>query len=189
MPALSFDGTRAYPGSARGGNRGVNEREAFTPLHRRRVRRSRFPLLALKESDLVGARRNPPRVLESGGGRPRNGMRRRVRRHPITGAEEREVVNAIFAAALVILAIFLGFVGVLAAVEPQVEGISFLHGRFSVAVWAGLFGVILSAGLGSAALLYLSGYPIKAGRIIFGVHLLIATVIVATVSLAWAIAL
>ncbi len=45
----------------------------------------------------------------------------------ISPAEKRELMNAFFAAALVMLAIFLGFVGVLAAVQPSVEGVSYLR--------------------------------------------------------------
>ncbi|HKN28104.1 MAG TPA: hypothetical protein VJY34_09560 [Roseiarcus sp.] len=98
-------------------------------------------------------------------------------------------MNAIFAAGLVILAIFLGFVGVLAAVQPEVERVSYLRHRFDISVYASLAGVILSGAVSAGALARLSGYHVRTDWIIFGVYLLILAVVIATVSLAWAISL
>ena len=94
-----------------------------------------------------------------------------------------------FAAALVILAIFLTFFGVLAAVQPEVEKITELREAFAIPVWAGIFGVILSGAVAATALLYLTGYQINLRWIILPAYLLIAVVIVATLSLAWTIEL
>ena len=107
----------------------------------------------------------------------------------ITPGEERELVNAVFAAALVMLAIFLGFVGVLAAIKPDVERISYLRQEFLISVWACLAGVLLAGIVSAAALAYLSGRQVSARWIVFGVYLLIVAVAVSTVSLAWAIGL
>ena len=52
----------------------------------------------------------------------------------ISAAEERELISAAFAAALMILAIFLAFFGVLAAVQPQVEKITELREAFVLPV-------------------------------------------------------
>jgi hypothetical protein len=65
---------------------------------------------------------------------------------------EHELVNAVFAAALVMFAIFLGFVGVLAAVKPDVERISYLRQEFLISVWACLAGVLLAGVVSAAAL-------------------------------------
>ena len=107
-----------------------------------------------------------------------------MRRHNISRAEERELINAVFAAALVILAIFLAFLGVLAAVQPEVEKITELREAFAIPVWASIFGVIWSGVVTATALLYLTGYQINPRWIIWPVYLLIAAVIVATLSLA-----
>jgi uncharacterized membrane protein len=104
-------------------------------------------------------------------------------------AEKRELINAIFAAGLVILAIFLGFVGVLAAVQPSVERVSYLRERFVISVYASLAGVLLSGAVSAGALARLSGYHVRTDWIIFGVYLLIIAAVVATLSLAWAISL
>jgi hypothetical protein len=107
-----------------------------------------------------------------------------------SSSEDRELVNGIFSAALVMLAIFLGFVGVLAAVHPEVERISYLHNRFLVSVWASMIGVLLSGGVSGASLAYLTGRrTIPKEWIIRSVYLLIGTVVVATLSLVWAIGL
>ena len=87
------------------------------------------------------------------------------------------------------LAIFLGFVGVLAAVQPSVEGISYLRGRFNTSVYASLAGVMLSGAVSVGALVKLSGYYVRTDWIIIGVYLLILAAVIATLSLAWAIAL
>ena len=108
----------------------------------------------------------------------------------MTGAEERELVNAIFAAALVILAIFLGFVGVLAAVQPTVERVSYLRQEFDISVWSSLIGVLLSAFVSGAALAYLTGHrTVRVEWIIIGMYALIAASVAATLSLIWAIGL
>jgi hypothetical protein len=107
----------------------------------------------------------------------------------ISAAEERELISAVFAAALVILAIFLAFFGVLAAVQSQVEKISDLREAFVVPVRASMLGVILSGSVAAIALLYLSGHRIDPRWIIFPVYLLIIVVIVATLSLAQTIGL
>jgi hypothetical protein len=105
-------------------------------------------------------------------------------------SEERELVNGVFAAALVILAIFLGFVGVLAAVQPEVERVSYLRQDFAIAVWSAMAGVLLSAGVSSASLAYLSGCRrISVKWIIIAMYALIASTVAATVSLVWAIGL
>jgi len=104
-------------------------------------------------------------------------------------AEKRELMNSIFQAGLVILAIFLGFVGVLAAVQPSVERLSYLRGRCHVSVYASLAGIILSGAVSAGALARLSGYYVPTDWIIFAVYLLILAVIVATVSLSLAIGL
>jgi hypothetical protein len=104
-------------------------------------------------------------------------------------AEKRELINAIFAAGLVILAIFLGFMGVLAAVQPEVERVSYLRAEFENSVHASLCGVVLAGLLSAGALAKLSGWPIRSDWIIFGVYLLIAAVVAATLSLARAIGL
>ena len=67
-------------------------------------------------------------------------------------SEERELVNAVFEAALVILAIFLAFVGVLAVVQPEVERVSYLRQEFAISVWSSVAGVLLSATVSGAAL-------------------------------------
>jgi hypothetical protein len=103
--------------------------------------------------------------------------------------EERELVNAVFAAGLVILAIFLGFVGVLAAVQPTVEKVSFLRDRFLISVWASFAGVVLSGGASGLALAYLSGCRIDIRYIVWPIYLLIGVVIVASLSLIWALGL
>jgi hypothetical protein len=98
-------------------------------------------------------------------------------------------MNTIFAGGLVILAIFLAFVGVLAAVQPNVERVSYLRERFHLSVQASLAGVILSGAVSAGALARLSGYHVPSDWIILAVYLLIAAVVVATFSLAWALSL
>ena len=98
-------------------------------------------------------------------------------------------MNAVFAAGLVILAIFLGFVGVLAAVQPSVERVSYLHDRFEISVYASIVGVILSGLVSGGALAKLSGHYVPTDWIIFGAYLLILVVAISTLSLAWAISL
>jgi hypothetical protein len=107
----------------------------------------------------------------------------------ISAAEERELISAVFAAALMILTIFLAFFGVLAAVQPQVEKITELREAFVLPVRVSIFGVMLSGSVGAIALLYLSGYRIDPRWIIFPVYLLITVVVVATLSLAQTIGL
>lgn len=110
-------------------------------------------------------------------------------RRKISVAEERELISAVFSAALVILAIFLAFFGVLAAVQPEVEKITELREGFKIPVFVSIFGVILSGSVAAAALLYLSGCQINARWVIFPVYLLIIVVVVATLSLARTIGL
>ena len=105
-------------------------------------------------------------------------------------SEERELINAVFAAALVILAIFLAFVGVLAAVQPEVERVSYLRREFAISVWSSVVGVLLSASISGAALAYLSGRRIvPVSWIIFCMYALIASTVAATLSLIWALSL
>jgi hypothetical protein len=107
----------------------------------------------------------------------------------ISATEERELISAVFAAALVILTLFLAFFGVLAAVQPEVEKIPELREAFIFPVRLSIFGVILSGVVAAIALLYLSGYRINARWIIFPVYLLIVVVVVAALSLARTIGL
>jgi hypothetical protein len=107
----------------------------------------------------------------------------------VSPAEKRELMNAIFAAGLVILAIFLGFVGVLATVQPEVDRVSYLRARFDISICASLAGVILSGVVSAGALAKLSGYRVRSDWIISGAYLLILVVVIATISLAWAIGL
>ena len=107
----------------------------------------------------------------------------------ISATEERELISAVFAAALMILTIFLAFFGVLAAVQPQVEKITELREAFVLPVQVSIFGVMLSGSVAGVALLYLSGYRIDPRWIIAPVYLLIIVVVVATLSLAQTIGL
>lgn len=116
-------------------------------------------------------------------------LHRSRRRRPITVAEEREAVIAIFGASFVVLAMFLGFVGVLAAVQPSVERISYLRVAFAAPVWMSLIGVVLSGSVCVLALAYLSGRAITARWIILPMYWLITVVVVAAMSLVWAIGL
>ena len=102
---------------------------------------------------------------------------------------KRELMNAIFGAGLVLLALFLAFVGVLATVQPAVERVSYLRERFDYSVYASLAGVVLSSVVSAGALAKLSGAPVRTDLIICCVYLLIIAVVVATFSLAWAIGL
>lgn len=104
--------------------------------------------------------------------------------------EEREVMNAVFAGALTILAIFLGFVGVLAAVRPELERVSYLKQLLSVSSWASLIGVLLAASVSGASLAYLCGHRnVRPAWIITGMYALIVAILFATLSLVWAVGL
>jgi uncharacterized membrane protein len=96
-------------------------------------------------------------------------------------------MNAIFAAGLVLLALFLAFVGVLATVQPAVERVSYLKQRFDYSVYASLAGVVLSSVVSAGALAKLSGARLRTDLIVFLVYLLIIAVVAATFCLAWAI--
>jgi hypothetical protein len=105
-------------------------------------------------------------------------------------SEERELVNAIFAAALVVLAIFLGFVGVLAAVQPEVERVSYLRREFAISVWSSVAGTLLAAFVSGTSLAYLSGCrAMHVKWILAGMYALIVAAVAATQSLVWAISL
>jgi uncharacterized membrane protein len=105
----------------------------------------------------------------------------------LSAPEKREMMGIIFSNGLVLLAIFLAFIGVLAAVKPSIQGVSYLGSRFEIAVYACLAGVLLSALVSVTTLIRLSGHVVRTDFILLLVYLLIASAVVATFALWWAI--